>query len=142
MITKIRAPKGFRFQIVDTYNGYEIRLYDQKRKDKDWHIGRVSILKDYLPNQATDVYRTHSNLNEPYRDKKLGVRMYARAIQFALEKGFKIKSSGTSSDDARRVWNSKSLRKYFRIKHIKNKNYTNTTYGDRYDTWVAYQKRA
>ncbi len=81
---------------------------------------------------------THSWLSSNYRNKGLGVLMYARAIQYALENKKRIRSSGESSGDAQRVWKSKTLRKFFRIRRYDDSNYPKV---DTYATWRAYQKR-
>lgn len=60
--------------------------------------------------------------------------MYAKAIQFALQNGWKVRSSECPSDDAKRVWKGKTLRKYF---SIKTKKYLPNR---AFDSFYAYAK--
>lgn len=124
-IPKIRAPKGFSFKVKKVNQRYtSITLYSANRE-----IGHVNLIK-----VREGYYETHSDLNDEYHRKGLGALMYARAIQHALEKGWGVRSSGSSSEEAQRVWRGKTVRKYFSIK-LKKKD--NDPY---YDTWYAYAK--
>lgn len=125
IIPKIKAPKGYSFKI-DTI-GYRVRVILSHNKKQ---IGRVSLHKSYY---LAKTYETHSSLEEEYRGQGLGVLMYARAIQWALEHGYRIKSSGSTAGYAQRVWESKSLRKYFVIKKTFKMERT-------CPTWRAYAK--
>lgn len=125
-IARIRAPKGFYFNIVEsTYNVYvELRLLKNRRK-----IGRVNLVKD-----DSKSYETHSSLDAAYHGRGLGALMYARAIQWCLTNGYRVKSSGASSESAQRVWRGKTLRKHFRIRTKRN------IPDPSYDKWYASPK--
>lgn len=128
-IPKIRAPKGFTFRVKKVNERYtSVALYETMANRE---IGHVSLIK-----VRTGYYETHSDLDENFHGKGLGALMYARAIQHALEKGWGIRSSGSSSQDAQRVWRGKTIRKYFSIK-LKRQNDDPNSY---YDKWYAYAK--
>lgn len=124
-IPKIKAPKGYSFKVQKvTANYTKVTLHVVKGRQ----IGYVNLVK-----VRQDFYATHSGLDSAYHNKGLGALMYARAIQHALEKGWRVSSSGSSSDAAQRVWKGKTIRKYFSIKYKKG--------SDRYyDKWYAYAK--
>jgi len=92
-------------------------------------IGRVTLELDCRS------YRTHSSLDKIYRGKGLGTLMYAAAIQYALDRGHKVRSSGHTSLNAQRVWKSKGLRKYFKIRFVRHPQYT-----PEFDVWYASDK--
>ncbi len=130
---KVKAPKGFIFRVREFRYAKEknphsvyVELRDSKTKR---FCGRVSLVR----RSYTGSYETHSTLNEELRGKGIGTLMYARAIQWCHERGHTVRSSGASSDMARRVWQSKGLRKLFSLRKRK---------GDAaaYDTWYAYRK--
>jgi GNAT superfamily N-acetyltransferase len=141
MIAKIKAPKGYKFKITkykygDKKNSYDVHV---KLYHEGFEIGNVELIQ-----QDNGKYETHSQLDYGYRGQKLGVTMYARAIQWCLDHGYKVSSSGQSSEMAQRVWKSKTLRKFFRItKEIPqiNRNlisvYANK---DNIAMWRAYAK--
>lgn len=129
-IAKIRAPRGFSFKIHKiSMFGYEnkVCLHHNSRVDP---IGYVRLVRE-----QENLYKTHSYLDEAYRHKGLGSLLYARAIQFGLENGWKVRSSGGSSECARRVWRGGSIRKYF---FIRTKKYEPNR---DYDTWYAFAKK-
>lgn len=132
----IRAPKGFNVRYhVNTYNkeieSVYCELYDvNKNSGRD--VGRV-----VLERGIGKVFETHSSLANDYHGKGLGTLLYAKAIAWTLNHGFKVKSSGDSSDMAKRVWESKGLRKHFNIRKIK-KTYSYSTYTS--ETWYANKK--
>src|SRR5574337_1019205 len=124
-IPKIRAPKGFRFWIVkinDNFVKVALRLKDGRE------IGRVNLVK-----AKPGSFSTHSFLDSSFHMKGLGALMYARAIQYALEKRWKVTSSGRSSEYAQRVWRGRTIRKFFSIKIKKGSD-------PAYDKWYAYAK--
>ena len=127
-ITKIDVPKGYSFKISKgPYGrGAYIRLHTIKCL---YHIGTVNLEKI-----RTGYYATHSYLQSEYRNKGLGVLLYAKAIQYALRKGWKVQSSGASSEMAAKVWKSRTIRKYFTIKYKKS------FMGPWADKWYAYAK--
>lgn len=126
-IPKIRAPKGFRFLIEKSR--WSSDVYVQLVSSKEIRsVGRITLSR-----LRKDYYATHSSLNEKYHGKGLGTLMYARAIQYALEQGWKVRSSGHSSEKAQRVWRGKGLRQKFAIKTRKT--------GYNHHTWYAYPKQ-
>lgn len=129
----IRAPKGFKFEISITGNRFGeqkdilISLIDLKSKS---NVGHISLESQ---NKSSNSFATHSYLREEYHGKGLGAKLYAKAIQYCLARGYKVRSSGYSSLMAERVWRSKTIRKYYRIKSKRCKKYGDTT-------WYAYAK--
>lgn len=148
MITKVRAPAGFKFKVTAKPYQTVIELFDNNKKvigpkgkmiPYQYAIGRVSLVQDTY---SKGFWRTHSSLNPEYHNKGLGVLLYARGIQWVLEHKHRVSSSGSSSEMARRLWKSKSIRKYFHIKQKKSKYYrADPAVGDRYDRWYAYEKK-
>lgn len=126
-IARIVAPKGYTFK-VKKYSQYMTRVTLHLSKTKQ-QIGYVSLVR-----VRPGYYETHSDLDNSYHNKGLGALLYARAIKHALEKKWRVQSSGSSSVMARRVWEGKSLRKYFTIKAKRNQ------YDQYYDKWYAYHK--
>lgn len=126
-ISKVRAPKGYTFRIKKMSNHYtQVALFLSSTIDKK--IGQVNLIK-----VRPGYYETHSYLEEDYHNKGLGALLYARAIQHALQNGWRVRSSGNSSSEAQRVWKGKTIRKYFSIKLKKAKDRD-------YDKWYAYAK--
>jgi GNAT superfamily N-acetyltransferase len=79
---------------------------------------------------------THSNIQYDHRNKGLGVLLYSRAIEFAHKNKIKLGSYPWSSNDAKRVWESKRLRKRFIIrKYCIRDNYNNDG-----EVYYAYKK--
>ena len=99
-------------------------------KKRGLEMGNVNLAMNVYSNS----FHTHSFLHATLHNKGFGTLLYARAIQWALENGFTVRNSGSSSDLAQRVWRGKSLRKYFRIvtKHNKYRK------EPRYDVFYAY----
>lgn len=129
----VRAPKGYYFKIEDYgNNNFYVRLYDRKNKVGTGPIGHIHLTNAYGAHKK--YLMTHSSLNRDYHGKGLGAYMYARAIQFALDNGYKVRSSGGSSEMAQRVWRGHYIRKWFRITARK----TNGPYCD--TTWYATHK--
>lgn len=126
--TRIKAPKGFEFKVIVPTDLDDNVLVELRLKKGGKRVGAVELEKSY----RGKFYSTHSNLNIEFRNQKLGALMYAKAIAWCLQNGFKPRSSGYSSDAAERVWQSKTLRKYFKIRCYKNTSM--------YRTWFAYSK--
>lgn len=135
---RIRIPKGYSIKVecvkpytYETYIPVEEALKCYKKPLKyfnfyvrlyhnDNSIGAVELLSqeryDYYNDRVVDIYHeTHSNLDEKYHGKGLGALMYTYAINWALKRGLNVQSSGSSSDEAIRVWRGKTLKKYFRM---------------------------
>lgn len=128
-IAKVVLPKGYKFKIE--LDGPWGSTYIYLMKDKYPHpIGRVELEVDWADKT---VLRTHSHLNSLFHHKGFGTLMYARAIQWGLQHKYKVRSSGMTSNMARRVWGGQGLKKYFDIKQHKSK--------DKKFTWYAYPKR-
>ena len=125
-IPKIRAPKGFTFRVKRVSDRLTtVSLTRTMSSNEIGHVNLIRVREGY--------YETHSDLNDEFHGKGLGALMYARAIQHALEKGWRVQSSGSSSSDAQRVWRGKTIRKYFSIKLKKGDD-------PYYDKWYAYAK--
>lgn len=120
---KIILPKGLFFNrtLKDEYGDYTIYLIaDGVSCDtcgiyclgKGGHvIGHIRL--DRIGNKR---YKTHSDLDIEYHNKGLGTLLYAKAIKFCLSRGYKISSSGYSSSPAKRVWEGKTIRSFFKIR--------------------------
>ena len=67
--------------------------------------------------------------------------MYAKAIQWGIENGYRIKSSGGSSSDALRVWRGSTLKRFFDIKVKPGRNYHDQTHNPEYDTFYPRPKK-
>jgi len=128
---KIRTPNNFLFQIKSSNHNKIVHFYLLDKKEENKKIGRVSLYR-----QLNGIYETHSYLNKKYRVLVLGTKLYYKAIQWCLENGYSIRSSGNSSDEAMRVWQSKSIRKLFRIRKKKDKECPSFIN----DVWYAYSK--
>src|SRR5258706_11634000 len=126
-VSKVRAHKGFTFRVSKMSERYtKVALRETLTNKEIGHVNLIKVREGY--------YETHSDLNDEYQNKGLGALMYARAIQHALENGWRVQSSGSSSSDAQRVWRGKTIRKYFSIKLKKRDN------DPYYDKWYAYAK--
>jgi GNAT superfamily N-acetyltransferase len=135
MNKKVRAPAGYSFRITNGINQWDKSIYINLVYNKTKQIvGKVTLCPSYLRSKA---YETHSYLDDGWRNKGLGGIMYARAIQYCLENGYKVRSSGGSSEAAQRVWNGKVIRKYFLIRKRKDKYYPDS---DTCAIWYAYEK--
>jgi len=60
-------------------------------------------------------FGTHSKIKRKYRNQGLGIWLYGKAIAWALRNGHKISSSFGASEQAQRLWNSKTLRSRYKI---------------------------
>jgi len=130
----IRAPDGFQVRYrIHVYNkqieNVYCDLYDLS-KPSHKRVGLVELERGF-----GKTFYTHSELNHEYHNRKLGTLLYSKAIAWAINHGFKVRSSGSSSELAKRVWNGKGLRKHFKIRKVTTDSYT-------YDieTWYAYKR--
>ena len=87
-----------------------IRAYKNKKKQLSNYVGRIELWP-YKKN----FWETHSNINWPYKGRGFGVKLYAKAISYAKRKNMRISSSSCYSDDAKKLWQSKRLRKKYKI---------------------------
>lgn len=131
---RVRAPRGFHFKIVEyknkKYPGSDhTRVSLRNSKDPEREIGHVMLYKQKRRRQI--YWETHSSLNQEYHGKGLGSTMYAKAIQWCLDNGYKVRSSGASSDMAKRVWNGQKIRQFFSIRK------RTTSWGQQ--TWFAFR---
>ncbi len=128
-LPQIPAPKGFTIK-VDKKDPYHVmvKLF-RAGNAKRAFIGRVTLYQ-----RSAGVYETHSYLDDYYHGRGLGALLYARAIKWGMEQGYLVRSSGSSSDKARRVWEGKTLRKFFSIKKRKGEQVY-------WDVWYAYPKK-
>ncbi len=147
---KIKLPKGYYFNIRVPRGKYdEVVIYLHNRnlipkgqvenKSSCWaggtRIGCVSLEPAWRHRKnKTRFYRTHSGLETAYHGKGLGTMMYAKAVQWALSRGYRVSSSGSSSTQAQRMWTGKSIRKYCKL--VKR----HTAYGN--PIWYCYTKGA
>lgn len=111
----IRTPEGFSVRYrIHIYNKQIENVYCELYvKGNSYPIGNVELERD-----MGKVFKTHANLDDKYHNRKLGTLLYAKAIAWVLNHGFKVRSSGDSSDMAKRVWESKGLRKHFNIRKL------------------------
>lgn len=138
----IKIPKGFKIVKVLNQCGITFELHDKEFKKlpgrKYWGktyksyqvIGSIDLQR---PGKDKNRYVTHSILDYKYHNRGLGLLMYMFAINYALKKGWKVSSSGNTSEAAQRLWKSKRLRKYFTIKRKKGIIPT-------FDKWYVYNK--
>jgi GNAT superfamily N-acetyltransferase len=136
MTTKVKAPKGFEFKIRKPYPGEKTVYIELHKKGGTSQVGRVNLAYAGKDMYGKDVFETHSYLDPAYRQKGFGTLLYARAIQWGVEHGCKVRSSTQTSTEAQRVWNGKSLRKFFSVKKRTWKN----QYGGNVQKWYAYNK--
>lgn len=112
-LNRVMAPKGFKFRMIppekDGARYAYCRLYDKSHPGT--YVGQIT-LEPYPKNK----YITHSRLDSIYHGKGLGAVLYARAIQWCLDNGYKVGSSYSPSYLAQRVWTGSSLRRFFSIK--------------------------
>lgn len=73
-------------------------------------IGWVRLEKNYWR-----YYETHSSLDHLFRAKGLGVLLYSYAINFGIERDWRVRSSLSPSAHAIRLWRSKRLNQIFNI---------------------------
>lgn len=132
---KVIAPKGYFFRIIkDAYYCTSIQLHKRnKRGTKE--VGHVNLVREY-----SACYSTHSYLSPSYRNKGLGALMYAKAIQYGIEQGWRVRSSGGSSTEAQRVWRGSTLKRWFDVKVRLGKNYHDKTPNPDYDTFFPRPK--
>lgn len=132
MMKKVIAPKGYSFKIKSDrdYGSYDEVFVIELHKKKKGRIGTVRLVKSYK-----GCYCTHSDLDDDYHNRGLGTLMYAKAIQWGLKQGYRIRSSGGSSFEAQRVWRGSSLKRWFDIK-IKRDHHSSD-----YDTFYPYPKK-
>jgi len=135
-VPRIRLPSGYFFKCIPLhfYDGrpdsIDIALFRKTKSSRK--IGHVRLVYE-----GNNTYETHSNLSTSYRNKGLGAIMYAKAIAWCLERGYKVKSSGASSTQAQRVWRGKKLKRLFNIRVSKCKYDPDPMN----DTWRASLKR-
>jgi GNAT superfamily N-acetyltransferase len=132
---KVVAPKGYFFRVTKNYyGGYSVKLF---KKRKEGEIGHVNLVRLY-----SKCYATHSYLSPQFRNKGLGARMYAKAIQWCLERGLRVRSSGSSSDDAQKVWRGSFLKRFFDVKVKPGVDYRDKkTPVPRHDTFYPHPKK-
>lgn len=111
VIKKVRAPKGFRLTVAkNCYDYWQVNLFKVDKSQRTL-IGTIELQRDY-----GRTFSTHSNLEPEFHGRGLGTIMYAKAIEWCLLRGYRCKSYGWPSAEAKRVWRGQGLRKYFDIK--------------------------
>jgi GNAT superfamily N-acetyltransferase len=126
LLPSLRAPRGFRFKVIEQYSSVKVSLLRDGSE-----VGHIHMYKPYPYKKKTRL-ETHSWLCEDYRGRGIGTLLYSRAIEWGLKNGWKVQSSGGSSEMAQRVWNGKGVRQHFRIRR------RDTNYGTH--VWFAYGK--
>lgn len=91
--------------------GYRFCFFLKKQK-----IGSLDLILTYQ-----GIYETHSYLSTEFRGKGYGIKLYSIAINYALRRKWKVGSSKYASNLAINVWESKRLRKLFKITRICNR---------------------
>lgn len=91
--------------------GYRFVLSIGKKK-----IGSLDLILTYQ-----GIYETHSQIIKEFRGKGYGIKLYSIAINYALRKKWRVGSSKYASNLAINVWESKRLRKQFKIVRICNR---------------------
>src|ERR1700723_20114 len=96
VIPRIRAPKGYSFKVKDNHGScYPITISLHKRSLKKGRnnkylndcLGNVKLAKHWKHPRTLLI---HSTLLESYHNKGLGSRLYAKAIQVGLERGYRV----------------------------------------------------
>lgn len=152
-IPRIIPPRGYHFKIEmqgikkdkkkrryrlscgccwsdDCYNDNNKYIKITLLNSRNRYCGHVSLESDWVNSK---VLETHSFLAKGLRNKGIGSKLYAKAIQVGLKNGLKVRSSGCSSPDAIRMWEGKTIRKYFSIRKIDKSQWE--------PKWGAYLKR-
>lgn len=131
MKATVRAPRGYRWDIQvfsdSNYDVAEINLVNSRGT----YVGGVRLCPE--GDKKFRIVQTHSDLNFDLRGRGYGTKLYVRAIQWGLANGYRVRSSGGSSDDAERVWMGKGIREYFHLRTITN------SYGRR--TWLVLRPK-
>lgn len=149
---KIRAPRGFKFKIEKQfyYEDQDPFNYLSHARPKDKRRKYPETVNVLLINSTTgeivgnidlerfkNRYVTHSDLQDQFHNKGIGIIMYAKAIQWCHKNGYKVSSSGSSSLEAQRLWASRRLRKWFKI--VK-RNYKGIWDSRPEPTWYVYPR--
>lgn len=130
MKSTVRAPRGFKWKIT-TYSPthYDFAIIEL-HTTSGHYVGSVRLCPG---DRDKKIAETHSDLDSPYRGRGYGTKLYVRAIQWGLAHGYKVRSSGSSSSDAQRVWEGKGIRQYFQLRT------TSRTSG--YKTWYVLRAK-
>jgi GNAT superfamily N-acetyltransferase len=119
--SSLRAPKGFHFKTEKSpnanlrYEAARVLVYfvlPIKGKLVEREIGSLTLEPSHKDKK---ILHTHSYISEVFHGMGLGTQLYARAIKWALENKYQVRSSMSPSPQAQRVWNSKGLSKLFTI---------------------------
>lgn len=99
---KIRAKKSNQLIHISLY---------KKTKTSYYYVGFIRL--KWVKGKT---YETHSSLSRPNDyGKGYGVLLYSLAADYSNRNGFILRSSLYPSMLAKRVWNSTTLRKYYKI---------------------------
>lgn len=113
MAYSIRVSRGL---VEDDGNGeiatLDIDLYTVPDEE---FVGYVTMNEKLCERTGAHFYETHSFIDEEYRGKGLGIKLYDRAIREGMKRLGDVRSSLTPSDDAIRTWKSKRLNKKHKI---------------------------
>lgn len=102
--------------VLKPREGKDIRIeLHRKGGSRFFMIGWVHLV--YLYDWRTNSYflETHSYTHEKYRGCGYGVYLYSLAAEYAFEHGLSIRSSVRRSENAQRLWKSKTLRMFYEV---------------------------
>ena len=115
----MRCPKGYFLKVTPLRRGANKRFWVELHKRGELlEVGHVAVVK-----AKRELWETHARLDDEEHGKGFGVLMYAKAIDVALKKGFKVASSDSPSEDAIRVWSSKRLNAMYRFRRRKDNRF-------------------
>lgn len=117
-LKRLRLSKPSAYCYCDKANEIEIQIF--KRRNCNAPFQKVGTLTLRSINKTT--YETHSELNCSLHNKKIGLWMYCLGADWCRLNKLKLKSSDSYSDEAGRLWNSKTLRKYYNLTKAKKRN--------------------
>ena len=127
-----RCPKGFTckyYPYINSHNtvsSVDVFLFHTKVSRSN-PIGEIRLALAY-PIKKSNGFETHSDLNIEYHRQGLGTLLYAKAIQWCHDHGYRVGSSSCPSSLASQVWIGNGLKKYFNIRKVNQR-------------WMAYPKR-
>jgi len=112
----IEAPEGYSFEFARVMHQSDFASIHLHHGDNRF-VGHICLEWVDRHNHGKGL-QTHSKLLKEYHGKKLGVLMYAYAINYALLQGYSVRCSRNRSYMAKRVWMGKTLRSMFHIKPV------------------------
>lgn len=107
-------PKGFYIETdidIGKYNDIDNVYFYLKKINQKFIIGEL-LFRYRLGYE----YSTHSDLREEYCNKGLGISLYVAGINAIIQSGNRVVSDTVQSIHSRRLWQGRTIRKYFNIK--------------------------